>query len=460
MITPDRRPMSAMRRLLLVQLLATFAFAASVVLLIYFATTRLIEAETRKVVETELLSLIDDYENLGPDWLSAAIGRRTDAPDEASAIYMFASPEGVPITGNIRRWPDIEANGSWHVLSRFRTDIAKQVMVGGRADTLSDGRLVFVGRDMQAQRAFNRILLAALGSFLLVFALLETLGGFAISSTVLKRMQEIEDATDEIAAGDISKRAPVRGTGDEFDRMASSLNRALDRNETLVGELRTVTDGLAHDLRTPLARLRGRLESVVDQTEMQPALANEIGGAIEQLNYVEGVFRAMLDIVRAESGIAREQFETVDLGHALESVTDLYQPLAEDKQVTIIVTTETDLNIFGHAQFLSSAIANLLDNAVKYAPNGSTIEARAGTLEGCPYIEVSDEGPGIEKDMFQQALRRFSRLEKDRGQTGAGLGLSLVATVVRMHGASLERMQKDKGLCVRIRFQGGSNCII
>lgn len=443
---------SATLRLFFLHLAASFISAAVILGGVYAGVTRLLEAQIASVVEAELRGLVDDYREGGQFAIRAAIARRTQSREDDDAVYLYATGLGVPLAGNLSAWPDIPLDGRWRKVTLVRTDIARKVLVGGRAFSLSGGARLFVGRDLRAQREFREILMLASGALLVFFLASGTFGGLAVSRTVLKRVKEIEEAAQDIVAGDLSRRAPVSGAGDEFDRLAISLNAMLERNEALVDQLRTVTDSLAHDLRTPLARLRTKLETAAREMEERHADATPLEEALAEADYMQSVFSALIDIARAEAGLARDQFELVDLGAIVRDAADLYSALAEERSQSVEIDAPQPIFTKGHAQFLARAAANLLDNAVKFSPDGALIRARAYEEDGRAVLEICDQGPGVAESDWPAATRRFGRLQKERAAPGAGLGLSLVATVAEMHGAELRRRDNAPGLCVSMVF--------
>lgn len=452
-MTPSAAPhKSATLRLLLLYLLASFISAALALAIVYVGVTRLLEGQTATVVEAELRGLVDDYAQGGQFELRSAILRRTQSREDDDAVYLYATSSGAPLAGNLSSWPDIPLDGRWRKVTLVRTDVRKRVLVGGRAFQLEGGSRLFVGRDLRAQRQFEGILTLTLVALLVFFLLAGSFAGLAVSRTVLRRVRDIEEAAGDIVAGDLSRRAPVSGAGDEFDRLALSLNAMLARIEALVDELRTVTDSIAHDLRTPLARLRTKLETAAASSEEGKFAPGLIDEALSEADYMQTVFTALIDIARAEAGIAQEQFETVDISAIVRDAADLYHPVAEERGQTLLIEAEAPVTTTGHAQFLARAAANLIDNAIKFSPPGSTVRARAYQEDGHAVLEVSDRGPGISEADWPNATRRFGRLDKERPAPGAGLGLSLVATVAKMHGAELRRSDNAPGLRIAMLF--------
>jgi signal transduction histidine kinase len=244
----------------------------------------------------------------------------------------------------------------------------------------------------------------------------------------------------------------VRGTGDEFDRLAETLNAMLERIEALVRDLRMVTDSLAHDLRSPLGRLVRDLEAARDAEGAPEARRARIERALREAETVIEMSTALLEISRIEAGIGADQFEPVDLGRLAVEVAELYEAAAEDVGVRLVCRTAPGLIVQGHRQLLAQALANLVDNAVKHAPAGSEVVVTAADQGEGPELCVGDRGAGIPAEDRDRALGRFVRLDPSRGGPGSGLGLALVAAVTRMHRGALVLADNEPGLVVRLRF--------
>lgn len=312
--------------------------------------------------------------------------------------------------------------------------------------------MLFVGRDLREQRNFRRLLANASIALLALFLISGTLGGFLVSRSILSRVNELEEVSAAVESGELSVRASLHNRDDEFDRVAAALNRMLTKNQKLVEQLRMATDSLAHDLRTPLAHLTQKLEALALTLQADKMVASQIAAAIAEAQYIQGVFTELLDISRAEAGLASQQFASVDLANIVNDVVDLYEPVAEEKGISISREIELPVHIAGHKQFLSRAIANLLDNAIKFSPDGERIEVTVTRASGCATFTITDSGVGIPREDWESSLGRFARLNAAREGTGAGLGLSLVQSVANLHGARLVQGDKTDGLEVRLEF--------
>lgn len=442
---------SAIRRLFALHLVASLVSSAVVLGAVYIGTMRLLETQTATAVEAELRGLVGDYVTGGQFALRSAIAQRTTSRADANSVYLLATSSASPVAGNLSSWPEIPLDGKWHTLRLLRTDIDRNVLVGARAVPLPGGSRLLVGRDLREQRQFQRILMLASWALLVFFLIFGTIGGWAVSRSILKRVTDIQQAATDTAHGDLSRRIALRGSGDEFDRLAGALNDMLAKNEALVNELRMVTDSLSHDLRTPLARLRNSLETVL-RNAPDTADTALVSQALSEADYVHQVFSELIDIARVEANLAHSQFEPLNLSEAVRDVVDLYIPLAEEKGQALSMDIPDDIRITGHAQFLARAISNLLDNAIKFTPNGGAIAVSLTQGEETATLKLSDTGPGISAADWPRAVQRMGRLASERSTPGAGLGLSLAAKVAALHATRLIREDTQTGLTISIAF--------
>ncbi|MFO1207833.1 MAG: HAMP domain-containing sensor histidine kinase [Amaricoccus sp.] len=444
---------NATMRLVAAHLVLVAVSTALVLGFLYWRVGGVIDDEQRAVVEAELSGLADDYARSGTMGVAAAINQRMDMPNDRDAIYLLADAGGQRITGNVRKWPPIVApDTGWTTLNLYRTDTPKPTEISAIALRLPRGELLLVGRDVAARASFD----AALGRALL-WALAAIVGlaigtGWLLSRLVNGRIAEIDGAARGIMAGALDRRVALRGTGDEFDHLAGTLNAMLDRIEALVRDLRTVTDSLAHDLRSPLGRLVRHLEAAADEENAPAVRQGKIEQALREAEGVLGTATALLDISRIEAGIGSEQFTEVALDRLAADVAELYEAAAEERGLTIACAAQPGLVVRGHDQLLALAASNLVENALKHAPSGSTIEVAARLDDGRPALVVGDRGPGIPEADRARALGRFVRLDPSRGTPGAGLGLALVAAVARMHNAEIRLADNDPGLRATLRF--------
>jgi signal transduction histidine kinase len=414
------------------------------------------ERQTEETIEAELQGLREQYRDLGMFGLGRIIAQRAAAETERESIYLLIDDQGWTIAGNLDTWPEAEDL----VTNRVRFSIEPSGDLGprrflGRTVELDDARLL-VARDVEDKLRTQALLVNAIGlgsGLMLVFGVI---GGFVMSRWMLSRIETINRTTEQIMAGDLGRRITVEGSDDEFDELAANLNAMLERIERLMAGMREVTDNIAHDLRTPLSRLRSRLE-VALMNEIDPKSARQL--LEETVADAEGLiatFNALLSIARAEAGEHRASWERVELGTLVQDIQELYEPLAEEREIELRAETDPDVVVMGNRQMLAQALVNLADNAIKYTPVGGRVTLRATRLESggrkLPLLVVADSGPGIPPEFRAKALERFVRLESDRSTPGNGLGLSLVSAVAQLHQATLELSDNAPGLQVSLVF--------
>ena len=414
------------------------------------------ERQTEETIEAELQGLHEQYRDLGIFGLGRIIAQRAAAETEMDSIYLLIDDDGWIIAGNLDSWPEAEDV----VTNRVRFAIEPSDSEGprrflGRTVELDDARLL-VARDVEDKLRTQALLVNAIGlgsGLMLVFGVI---GGFVMSRWMLSRIETINRTTEQIMAGDLGRRITVEGSGDEFDELAANLNAMLERIERLMAGMREVTDNIAHDLRTPLSRLRSRLE-VALMNEIDPSTARRL--LEETVTDAEGLiatFNALLSIARAEAGEQRAAWERVDLGELVHDIQELYEPLAEEREISLVAAADPEVVVMGNRQMLAQALVNLTDNAIKYTPMGGrvTLEATHAASAGrsAPLLRVTDTGPGIPPELRAKALERFVRLDPDRSTPGNGLGLSLVNAVAQLHDAALELEGNEPGLAVSLVF--------
>jgi signal transduction histidine kinase len=436
--------------------LALFGVSALALLgFLYVATAKVLERQTAETIQAEIAGLAEQYRSQGLEGLSRVIERRSAAQPQRASIYLLVTPSGEPITGNLDRWPAAEPDAAGWI------DFIVQVPSAERAELrraratdfkLAGGYRLLVGREIEDRLQIQSLIKQAIGWGLALTLMLGLAGGFAMSRGMLGRVDEINQTTRRIMAGDLGQRIALSGTRDEFDQLAANLNAMLDQIERLLQGMRQVTDNVAHDLRTPLNRLRTRIEVALmgdpDRAQSRAVLEQTLVDAETMI----GTFNALLDIARAEAGSDRAAFEAVDLAKLSRDLSELYAPLAEDKELAFERVCPADARVLANQHLLAQAIANLLDNAIKYTPSGGTVRLSVESAPRGPAITVADSGPGIPADQRERALERFVRLDATRSTSGNGLGLSLVSAVAKLHGARLILGDNHPGLAVRLEF--------
>jgi signal transduction histidine kinase len=442
--------------------LALFGCSALLLLgFLYFATARVLEQQTIETIEAEITGLREQYAALGPvrglERLRQVILQRSEAQPQRAIVYLLTDPFGQPMAGNLPGWPAV-APGPEGWLT-FTMDVApdgatvEQRRARAQGFELAGGFRLLVGRDVEERLQIQALIKQALGWGLAFTLLLGLAGGFLTSRGMLGRVDAINRTTSRIMAGDLSQRIPIKGSRDEFDQLATNLNAMLDQIERLLAGMRQVTDNIAHDLRTPLNRLRSRIEVALlrepGRAESRALLEETLADAEAMI----GTFNALLEIARAEAGSERGAFEEVDLEALGCDLADLYRPLAEDKGLAFESQCAPGLQIRANRHLLAQALSNLLDNAVKYTPSGGRVRLMIEPGPGGPTVTVTDTGPGIPQADRERVLQRFVRLDATRSTPGNGLGLSLVDAVAKLHRAELSLADNRPGLRISLAFR-------
>jgi len=432
-------------RIILIYLIAFALSAAAIVAFTYWSTAKALNAQTDRKVADETTSLTELYDQLGLAGLNDAIMERYPFGPQGQ-LYFLADEQLQRIAGNLASWPALTQLGGGIVEFDYEPRTGELHRARGRVVELTGGFELLVARDVFERYETEKQFTASLPWSVLLTVLLGVAGGTLISRQLVARLGAINRTSREIMSGDLSRRVPVGRSGDEFDALAQNLNRMLDRTERLMRGMREVTDSVAHDLRTPLNRLRNRLESVCRQLIPESNEAAAIEAAIAETDRLIATFNALLLIAEAEAGVAREAMAPFDLRSVVEGVAELYSPLAEEKGVSLDIAPAGAAVIFGNRSLISQALANLLDNAIKYTPAGGHIRILVQETPEGTALAVADTGPGIASEDRVRVVERFVRLEASRNSPGTGLGLSLVAAVARLHDAKLSLEDNKPGL--------------
>lgn len=425
--------------------------------LVYWQTVAVISGQTDDTIRTEIASLAEHYQQRGLGQLIQIIAERSGNRFGHRGIYLLADSDYRPLAGNLDAWPTVARGEPGWVNFLIGIDSGpKPERQLARAHTfvLPGGFRLLVGRDTTERTEFRGLITETLLGALALTTLMALAGGVLMSRNLMRRIDTINRGSQAILRGDLKRRMPIKGSGDEFDQLAGNLNRMLDRIDQLMAGMRNVANDIAHDLRSPISRLRSRLEVTLlspHDAETYRATLEETIGETED---ILATFNAILDIALAESGALRNDFEAVDLGGLLADMAELYEPVAEERGLTLTVNAADAIAIRGNRHLLSQTLANLLDNAVKYG--GGPIEVTLRRDGAIPEIAVADRGPGIPEAMRDKVLDRFVRLEASRHAPGSGLGLALVAAVARLHDAELRLEDNRPGLRVTLRFPAGA----
>jgi signal transduction histidine kinase len=432
-------------------------FAGSVLLLlgfIYWSTVGYMSKQTDATIKADITGLAEQYRVGGLNNLVSIITDRIERDPDSSLVYLFASADHTPLAGNINAWPDAEPTEDGWLNFEFKDAGADNRIFLARARpfVLQGGLYLLVGRDTRELRATRQLIIRALVWGIVLTLAFGLAGGIVMSRSMLKRIDRINEVYREIMAGDMQRRVDTQGSKDEFDQLAVNLNAMLDEIDRLMAGIRQVTDNVAHDLRTPLTRLRSRLEHIRTGMDDDNPDINDIEHSISDADQLLATFGALLRIARIEAGGLRENVEKVDLAALLRDAGELYDVVAGEKQISFDIQLEASPIVDGDRDLLFQAIINLLDNAIKYSPEASRITLRLADHNGCAVLTISDHGPGIPAEEQDKVLQRFYRMDKSRTLPGSGLGLSLVAAVAAMHDAELVFCDNQPGLVAELRF--------
>lgn len=446
------------------KLFRTTVFKLSIVYLFLFAISsglvigwmawnvrRLVDEQITAAIDAEIKGLSEQYAQGGIRRLVFVVDVRTRQP--GSSLYLVTNFQGLPIAGNVTEVPSgiLDREGLVETYYQRPESQSGERLALVRVFQLPGGFRLLVGRDIEDRVSLSRIMSRALTISLLWLIAIGTLGGLFVARRVLRRVDAMNASVQTIMQGNMRERLPVGGSNDELDRLAENLNAMLDRIGELMSGLKEVSDNIAHDLRTPLNRLRSRAEEALRNAQSPQEYRPALEQVIEESDKLIGIFNALLLIARAEAGAGQDQMTEFDLSAAVRDLAELYEPVAEEAGFKLEVDTGDSIMIRGNRELLSQAIANLVDNALKYGrsedgdslpalPEGSPrniVRVRASRMEKGVEIGVSDRGEGIREEDRTRVTERFVRLERSRSRDGSGLGLSLVSAVARLHGGEL-----------------------
>ena len=427
---------------------------------VYLSTSSYVRSRSDRGIMTEYSSLQGAYERSGRDGLIALIQQRTADKSFADSVYLLVDPSLAVLGGNLKAWPSTATAASgW---TEFRAseplpNATTRPLVRAMLQTFPGGDRLLVGRDIGDLDSFTDQIKTAMIS---VAALLFVIAGVAsilVTRRTVGRIEQINATSRAIMLSGLDKRIPLRGTHDEWDSVAENLNQMLDRIETLMGEVKQVSDNVAHDLRTPLTRMRGRLEKAYHGQHIGEDDQSLIGDTIADLDAVLRIFSSITRIAHIETQARKGAFRTVNLVEVAGEVVELYDAAAEQDGTRLTVTGDREVLVTGDRDLIFDAIANLVDNAIKHGRAGGEVVVANEIQDGKPVISIADDGPGIPADQYEHVFKRFYRLEHSRYAPGNGLGLSLVAAVARLHGARIEMHDNAPGLKLALRFSGSTS---
>lgn len=422
---------------------------------VYLSTSSYVRSRSDRAIMTEYLSLQDAYARSGRNGLVALIQQRIADKSFADNVYLLVDPSFVPLGGNLKAWPStVTAARGW---TEFRAgepspNATGRPLLRAMLETFPRGDHLLVGRDISELDSFSDQIRTAVISGVALIFVIAGVASILITRRTVGRIEQINATSRAIMLSGLDQRIPLRGTHDEWDRVAENLNLMLDRIETLMGEIKQVSDNVAHDLRTPLTRMRGRLEKAYHGRGMAEDDQSLIGDTIADLDAVLRIFSSIMRIAQIETQARKGGFRTVNLVEIAGEVVELYDAAAEPDGTCLSVVGDREVLVTGDRDLIFDAIANLVDNAIKHGRAGGQVVVANENVDGKPVISIADDGPGIPADEYEHVFKRFYRLEQSRYTTGNGLGLSLVAAVARLHGARIEMLDNAPGLKFKLWF--------
>ncbi len=435
-------------------LIYMIVFAASVFALlvyVYWSTSGFMERQTDATVEAEITGLSEQYRTDGVGRLIEVIQRRGRRAGDS--LYMLAQADGTAVAGNLNLWPEAEVDDDGWMEFAFERPVDGGVethTARARVFEVQDTFTLLVGRDIEARRQIEDMIRTTLAWAMAITAALGLIGGGLLARYMMGRLDEINRTSRRIMEGDLSRRVPVRGSGDEIDQLAENLNAMLVQIERLMNGMRQVTDNIAHDLRSPLNRLRTRIEVTLLEAQGEEAYEAALRQTIDETDGLIKTFNALLSIARIEAGSLRDKLVVLDVGPISRDVAELYEPAAEAAHVKLSTDIVDGLEVRGNRELISQSLANLLDNAIKYAAEGGAVSLAVKSIDGEVMLAVTDTGPGIPEEHRRRVTERFVRLEDSRSAPGAGLGLSLVAAVAQLHDGRLDLGEGEGGAGLKV----------
>jgi signal transduction histidine kinase len=416
---------------------------------VYWSTTSYVRSRSDHELTTELAILQKAYAIAGRSGLITTIAQRLADQRFEGGAYLLADSSFVPLAGNLADWPPaMKGSSGW---SNFSAREGRPMLRSTFA-TLPDGSHLLVGKDIDDLDEFAAKIKAAVAMCIVLILVLAGVASVSVTRRTVGRIEAINATSRAIMQSGLGQRIPLRATRDEWDELAANLNSMLDRIEALMREVKQVTDNVAHDLRTPLARMRGRLEKAYNKQRDGDRDQSLIGDTMADLENVLRMFSSLTRISQIEAYDRTAAFRSVNLVEIASEVVELFDAAAEEKGRHLKVVGDPRVLATGDRDLLFDAVANLVDNAIKYGGDAGQVTVEVKESDGGAVISVADDGPGIPVDECQHVFKRFYRLEQSRGTPGNGLGLSLVAAVARLHGVRIAMVDNVPGLKFQLLF--------
>jgi signal transduction histidine kinase len=400
--------------------------------ILWWNTAGALDRQVDAAIRADAGSLVDRRREADIPALIAAIEDRIALDVQNEGLYLLHGPGGAKLAGNLDAWP-AEADGEqpWIRMPLLREGTVSEARLL-RMEVGPDHRLL-VGRDVAEKLRLRALLSEGIAWAASASAAIALFGAFLLRRALERRLRPVYGTAEEIATGDLTRRVPLSDHDDEFDRLGRTMNAMLDRIAQLMEGVRNVSNAIAHDLRTPIARARAKLEEALHSARDEEALRTALEQGINDLDAIARVFQAVLRIAEVEAGARRAAFAPIDLAPALADAAELYEVAAEARGQGLTAELPEALPLVGDRDLLMQAVANLLDNALKFTPEGGRVRLSAALRPGLVEIAVADDGPGLRAADRARAGERFFRADAARSTPGSGLGLSLVRAVAALH---------------------------
>jgi len=422
---------------------------------VYWSTVTYLYEISDRAISAEGTLLTRAYEAGGRGGLVALINRRLTDGYFGDWVYLLVDRSFDYVAGNVKSWPaSLPDREGWRTLAPtdWQSGEAKRPPLRVTYQVLPDGHHMLVGRDIKDLDRFGENVTIGLASAAVLFLILAAAAGISTSRRSVARIEAINATSQKIMRSGLGERIPLRGTGDEWDGLAENLNSMLDRIGELVETNRQVSDNVAHDLRTPLTRMRGRLERACNQQLDLSHYRSLVNDTISDLDEILTTFSSLLRISQIEARDRTAAFRDSDLSVIVREVVELFEPTAEEMSVRLQLSAGETVSVVGDRDLLFDAISNLVDNAIKHGGDHREVRIAVARCADGPVLSISDRGPGIPVEERNHVMRRFYRLERSRKRPGNGLGLSLVAAVANLHNARIVMADNSPGLRIELHF--------
>ncbi len=439
-----------------ITLLYTLVFTASSIVMlafIYLGASREFRKTLQGQIANETAILQRTFRTRGYAELIATIEERSNAPTTSFFLYAVTDKAGRQTVGNL---PTDELGVGWREVTLRHNIVdpedAGRTLLMMHGTTLGDGNLLIVGAGLDQGNDLRDLMISSLISSLAFVLPMVLGGGIFLSRAVLARVSTIDRASKRIMAGNLSRRLPINGSSDEFDQLSQSMNEMLDRIEELMGSVKQVTTDIAHDLRTPLGRLRQQLESAPPANPSPEVYIHLIEKVKVETDQILRTFDALLHIGQISATDIRKRFANIDFSELTSQLAESYQPVAAEKDQRFSATIAPGIRIYGQSELVAQMLVNLIENAVNHSPDGAAISLWLGRHGGAVQLILADTGPGIPPEHWAKIFHPFYRLERSRRTPGSGLGLALVRSIAKIHGVTIALGDNAPGLVARLTF--------